>query len=249
MRRIVNYLEPLWRGSSLPAVVAADDGVTYVAKFRGAGAGARALCAEAIVAWLAELVDLPVPVTHALWLDDKLHTNHRRDEILDLLAASQGVNVGSMYIEGATLCTADEIRSKIQPERAAAVLWFDAFVGNVDRTAINPNIISKHDAVWLIDHGAALPFHYRWDRTGAHYAERAFFPVDQHVLAPVAGDLQVADERARDLINEDALWQILARVPEALLVNDTPFSSSDEHRAAYVDRLSARLHGARRFAL
>ena len=55
------YVVPLREGGSLPAVVDASDGRTYVVKFRGAGQGARALVAETIVAALALDLGLPVP--------------------------------------------------------------------------------------------------------------------------------------------------------------------------------------------
>jgi hypothetical protein len=36
------------------------------------------------------------------------------------------------------------------------VLWFDALVGNVDRTWRNVNMLRWHGAPYLIDHGATL---------------------------------------------------------------------------------------------
>ncbi len=48
------------------------------------------------------------------------------------------------------------------PDEAAAVVWFDAFVTNVDRTLRNVNILLHERRLWLIDHGAALFFHHNW---------------------------------------------------------------------------------------
>ena len=39
---------------------------------------------------------------------------------------------------------------------AADVVWLDALVMNVDRSARNPNLLLWHERLWLIDHGAAL---------------------------------------------------------------------------------------------
>ena len=47
------YVTPLREGGSLPGLVEADDDGLYVAKFRGAGQGLRALVAEVIVGELA----------------------------------------------------------------------------------------------------------------------------------------------------------------------------------------------------
>ncbi len=46
---IARYVTPLREGSSLPALVEADDGAEYVIKFRGAGHGVKALIAELLV--------------------------------------------------------------------------------------------------------------------------------------------------------------------------------------------------------
>ena len=58
---IVRYITPLREGSSLPALVGADDGAEYVAKFRGAGHGAKALVAELVAGEIGRSPGLPVP--------------------------------------------------------------------------------------------------------------------------------------------------------------------------------------------
>lgn len=42
------------------------------------------------------------------------------------------------------------------------MLWFDALIGNVDRSWRNPNLLFWHGWPYLIDHGAALAFHHNW---------------------------------------------------------------------------------------
>jgi len=44
--RATRYLTPLREGGSVPAIIEADDDGTYVAKFRGAAQGEKALVAE-----------------------------------------------------------------------------------------------------------------------------------------------------------------------------------------------------------
>ncbi|MGI8659115.1 MAG: HipA family kinase [Candidatus Limnocylindria bacterium] len=58
---ITRYIAPLREGSSLPALVEADDGREYVVKFRGAGHGAKALIAEVVVGEIGRALGLPVP--------------------------------------------------------------------------------------------------------------------------------------------------------------------------------------------
>ena len=55
------YVTPLREGGSLPAIVEADDAGLYVAKFRAAGQGPKALVAEVIAGELARAAGLRVP--------------------------------------------------------------------------------------------------------------------------------------------------------------------------------------------
>ena len=58
---VVQYLQPLREGGSLPAIVKADDEFLYVLKFRGAGQGRKALVAEYLGGELARALGLKVP--------------------------------------------------------------------------------------------------------------------------------------------------------------------------------------------
>ena len=66
---------------------------------------------------------------------------------------------------------------------AGRVLWFDALIGNVDRTRRNPNLLRWHGQLYLIDHGSSLTFHYNWPFLDKH-AERPF-SADGYVLRAV----------------------------------------------------------------
>ena len=53
---------------------------------------------------------------------------------------------------------------------AGRVMWFDALVGNADRSWRNPNMLLWHGKLYLIDHGATLTFHHRWETAAASVA-------------------------------------------------------------------------------
>ena len=75
---------------------------------------------------------------------------------------------------------------------ASAIVWLDALVGNVDRTARNVNMLWWHRQLWLIDHGAALVFQHQWDGYLAR-STLPFMPIKDHVLLPLASALAEAD--------------------------------------------------------
>ena len=147
-------------GGSLPAIVEADDDGMYVLKFRGAGQGPKALIAELVAGEIARAAGLPVPEIVFVELDPELARTEPDPEIQALIRASAGLNLALDYLPGAV--TFDPVAEKPDADLASAVVWFDAYVTNVDRTPRNTNMLIWHRRLWLIDHGAALYFHHTW---------------------------------------------------------------------------------------
>ncbi|MFO7170757.1 MAG: aminotransferase class I and II [Chloroflexota bacterium] len=241
------YVTPLREGGSLPAIVEADDDGMYVLKFRGAGQGPKVLIAELICGEIGRALGLPVPEIVFVEVDEALGRNEPDFEIQALVAASAGLNLGIDYLPGALGFDPLAVR-QVDPELAAAVVWFDALMTNVDRTPRNPNLLLWHRRLWLIDHGAALYVHHTW----ANYMERATSPftaIKDHVLLPAAGDLRAADAELAARVTPELVAAAVEAVPEEwLLAAQSPFADAAEHRAAYVAYLSRRLEAPRAFA-
>jgi hypothetical protein len=248
LRRLVGsrYVLPLREGGSLPAIVDTEVDGTFVVKFRGAGQGPKALIAEALVALLALEVGLPVPAPAVLDLDQGFGRGEPDPEIQDILRGSEGANFGLEYLPGALAFDPAVDGGLIAPELAAEIVWLDAYVTNVDRTARNTNLLVCGGRVWLIDHGAALFFHHRW----AGWRERiqsAFVQIADHVLLPLAGDLTLANQRLQGRLSESAIVSIVDAVPDEWFaaVPEDLFANTREQRQAYVAYLIERLHGPR----
>src|ERR671922_1236071 len=155
------YVTPLREGGSLPAIVEADDDGMYVLKFRGAGQGPKALIAELVAGEIARAAGLLVPEIVFMILDPELARTEPDPEIQHLIMASAGLNLALDYLPGAA--TFDPVVEKPDAELASSIVWFDAYVTNVDRTPRNTNMLVWHRRLWLIDHGAALYFHHTWN--------------------------------------------------------------------------------------
>jgi hypothetical protein len=232
------YVTPLHEGGSLPAIVEADDDGMYVLKFRGAGQGSRALIAEIIGGEMARALGLAVPEIVLMELDGDLARTEPDPEIQELIKNSAGLNVALDYLPGSIMF--DPVADHPPAPLASDIVWFDAFVTNVDRTARNTNMLMWHGRLTLIDHGAALYFHHSWD----NYLERsvdAFHRVKDHVLLPYAGELREADARSSARLSPALITDIVGMIPASWLSGPSPFSSSDEWRAAYVRYLVRRL--------
>src|SRR5262245_28939027 len=242
--RAVRYLTPLREGGSVPAVVEADDDGTYVAKFRGAAQGPRALVAELIGGEIGRLLGLPVPQLALIEVDAVLARSEPDPEIQALLRKSAGLNLALDYLPGA-LNWEPALAPPPDAALAAAVVWFDAFITNVDRTPKNPNMLRWHRALYLIDHGAALYFHHDWSRAAASVRSPSAM-VRNHALLPLAGDLRAADAALAPRITEAALTAIVAQVPDAWLTDDDG-RAPGAIRRAYVDHLCGRLAAPRDF--
>lgn len=237
------YVAPLREGGSLPGLVEADDDGLYVVKFRGAGQGPRALIAELVAGEVGRALGLPVPAIALVEIDRDLGQAEPDPEIRDLLRASPGLNLGLDYLPG-SLAYDPAAGRAVDAELAAEVVWFDALLTNVDRSARNPNLLIWHDRLWLIDHGAALYAHHNdWSLTGAW--NRPFPMGAEHVLLPRAGSIEAAHGRLAGVLDRAGLEEIVGLVPDGWLVlDDDPAAAPRARRTAYVDHLARRLEWA-----
>ena len=239
------YVTPLREGGSLPAIVEANDDGLYVLKFRGAGQGTKALIAELVAGEIARTLDLPVPEIVFVELDVLLGRSEPDYEIQSLIKASEGLNLALDYLPGSVAFDALDART-IDPLLASSIVWFDAYVTNVDRTPRNTNMLFWHKRLWLIDHGASLYFHH----TGTPYMERSrnpFTAIKNHVLLPVASKLREADTLLKDRLSPAILRDIVSLIPNSWLENDALYPNPNEHRAAYVAYLVDRLEASHIF--
>ena len=232
------YVTPLREGGSLPAIVEADDDGMYVLKFRGAGQGPKALIAELVAGEVARAAGLPVPEIVFVELDPELARTEPDPEIQALIRASAGLNLALDYLPGAV--TFDPVAEQPDAELASTVVWFDAYVTNVDRTPRNTNMLVWHRRLWLIDHGATLYFHHTW--TDYRERSRAPFPmIKDHVLLQFANSLHEVDALMTGRVTPDIIDSVVKLIPDTWLVEDSPFGESNQHRDAYMEYLLSRL--------
>lgn len=244
------YVQPLREGGSLPAVVDTHDGGLFVAKFRGAGQGVKALIAEIIVGLLARNAGLPAPEIALIDIRDSFGKQEPDPEIQDLLRASHGINFGARYLDGAFNFDANAVDEFISPELASRIVWFDSFVTNPDRTARNPNLMVCGRKPYLIDHGAALYAQHDWPSVDDTRTRAPFLLVKDHVLLAKSADIATADSELSQLLGGDVIPDVLEAVPDSLLTAPAvaaDFKSPDEARARYARYLKIRLESRRGF--
>lgn len=234
---VTRYVTPLREGGSLPAIAEADDGFLYVVKFRGAGQGIKSLIAELICGEIARLLGLKVPEIVFANVDEVFGRTEPDEEIQDLLKGSVGLNLGLHYLSGSV--TYDPVLNTIDPLLASKIVWLDCLIKNVDRTARNTNMLMWHKELWLIDHGAALYFHHSWSNFDEQ-ARQTFIQLKDHVLLPLATEIEAADTQFKNILNTDNITAIVNLVPDEWLSDGSAESPADK-RKVYINFLLTRL--------
>ncbi len=240
------YVTPLREGGSLPAIVEADDLGLYVLKFRGAGQGPRALVAELIAGEIGRALGLPVPEMVLVEVDAALGRNEPDTEIRELLKASVGLNLALDYLPGSAMFD-PAAKETVDADLASEVVWFDAFVTNVDRTPRNPNLLCWHTQA-LPDRPrrrALLPPQLA-GHPGGPGGDRPsrFAPMRDHVLLSWASRARGRRPAPAPAARRDLFQRILAAVPDDWLLPEPGLETPDEKRAAYLTYFERRLAAA-----
>lgn len=236
--QVIRYVTPLREGGSLPAIAEADDGFLYVLKFRGAGQGAKALVADFIGGEMARAAGFKVPEIVFANLDEAFGRTEPDEEIQDLLRASEGMNLGLHFLSGAI--TFDPAVTKVDSALASRIVWLDALLTNVDRTARNTNMLTWHNEIWLIDHGASLYFHHSW-QNWKEQSERPFTQVKDHVLLPAAGEIEKADAYLKTVLTPGKIRAIVEALPGNWLYDKEGRETTGEIREVYINFLNNRI--------
>lgn len=241
---VTRYVMPLREGGSLPALAEADDDFKYVLKFRGGGHGSKALVSELLGGELARRAGLRVPELVFLHLDEDFGRTEGDEEIQDLLRASRGLNLGLHFLSGAM--TWDVAVNHTDALTASLIVWLDAWITNVDRTARNTNMLLWNRELWLIDHGSSFYFHHNWD-SAARAAVSPFPYIKDHALLRDASKLEEVDRRMHEVFTPGLIDSVVALLPDTWLEQSEPGVAPGEQRRVYSDFLKTRLENSKIF--
>ena len=144
--------------------------------------------------------------------------------------------------------TFDPVVEKLSVDLASRIVWFDAYVTNVDRTVRNTNMLMWHRRLWLIDHGATLYFHHSqgWQNDLSRARDR--FPlVKDHVLLRTATMLEEIDAALAGALAPEIIAGIVELIPDRWLADGSSASEGARYRAAYRRYLLDRRASPRAF--
>lgn len=234
-------MQPLREGGSLPALAEADDDFKYVLKFKGNGHGVKALIAELIGGEISRALGLRIPELVFANLDEAFGRTEGDEEIQDLLKSSQGTNLALHFLSGAI--NFDPVVTTVDAKLASQIVWLDAFITNIDRTARNTNMLVWNKQVWLIDHGACLNFQYTWTDWEIK-AKSPFAYIKEHVLLKQATELADTNTAFKKLLSVEVIRHIVNLIPEEWLHWEGEDEQPETIRETYFQFLSIRLANA-----
>ena len=219
-------------------------------KLRGAGQGTGALVAEIVVGALCDALGLNTPARSLVRIPRGVESTDRNDELRWLLDASEGLNLGFTYLDGASNLGLSQLDS-VNRDDAAAIVWLDGLVMNPDRTRRNPNLMWWHDRLWLIDHGAALGFQYEWSSVSELSTGLPMPTHEPHLLRDRVTDLDAWDDIFAARLTREVIDDAVAQAPDDFLAPLLPAAkpatpdSIRRRRAAYGAFLWKRLKAPR----
>lgn len=238
------YSAPLREGGSLPVLGEGDDGFMYAVKLGGGGHGAKALISEYLGGMIATAAGLAVPELVFAGVSEEFGRTEPDEEVRQLLQASTGTNLGLHFLRGAYAW--DVAVNRADPELASAIVWVDAFIANVDRTAKNTNMLLWNNRLWLIDHGSSFYFHHNWDGW-ERQALSPFAYVKDHALLQQASRMLEADSLMRQRITPAFLRALAASIPGEWLAKSFPGIAPTEQRKVYGEFMLRRLENSEIF--
>lgn len=216
-QELTRYILPLREGGSLPGLAEADDGFRYAVKFKGAGHGAKGVISELIGGLVAKALKFNVPEYVLLRLGPLFGITEPDVEVQELLRKSEGLNLGLHFLDRAY--TFEPAVNNTDPLFASKLVWLDAYLTNIDRTRLNPNMMMWNGQVWLIDHGASLYFHHS-GRDPEEAAKDPFPYIRNHIMLPYATRIEEADRLMRQAITPRTLGKIVDLIPDEWLADE-----------------------------
>ncbi|CAN5168066.1 hypothetical protein BH23BAC1_BH23BAC1_22810 [soil metagenome] len=187
---------------------------------------------------IARTLGLRVPEIVFANLDPILSRTEGDEEIQDLIKFSGGLNIGLHYLTGAL--SYDPLVTSLDSTLASQIVWLDLLIMNVDRTPRNTNMLVWHKELWLIDHGASFYLHHA-DPDIAKKGEKAFPLVKDHVLLPLASELEAVDKIYRSILTAEKIEGIVSIIPDQWLSENSSGMSAYEIKEAYSRFLESRV--------
>jgi hypothetical protein len=152
-------------GTTQPMAIWGADTTTgergkFVVKFVGSSRmSVKSSCRELLGCWMAKELEIPVVEPVIVNISEAFVSTTLGQKGYQSALKSIGFNFGSMYEEGFSEFPQNNFKlSNALTEKAKMIFMFDMFIGNADRGAGKPNVLSNGESLLILDHELAFSF-------------------------------------------------------------------------------------------
>ncbi len=124
----------------------------------GQGMSPGSLVRELLASFIARELELDVPQPVVIEITQPFVEIMRGIQGFQQVSRSIGLNFGCEYLKGASRLPQGQPMGPLIRKKALEILIFDAFIENIDRNSIKPNVLVRNDNVFVIDHEKAFSF-------------------------------------------------------------------------------------------
>ena len=186
------------------------------------------LTCELVSALLAKKLGLCVPDPSLILISTEFAESISVPHISSVMKASIGLNFGSALVTGgSSTWPVDKPLTLLLEEKASEIVAFDAMIQNPDRRTDKPNVLSKSQEIYIIDHEMAFSFlHTIGSAHPQPYTPEAFsWFLRRHLFYGYFRGKDLKLDRfiaAIRLTSEDDIAQIFDTIPNAWKNDATP---------------------------
>lgn len=162
MKLVSNFIRDMDLGTTKPSLVEASDEKLYVLKCVNEECNGKGLFNELVASRLGELLNIPMPNTELLYLEDEIINNN---EFYLKINAISGTCFGSEYIAGTNAISPAILKNITNQSDIPSIILFDQVIMNQDRSPNPGNLYydKKGKKLLAIDHSHIFRNGLIWD--------------------------------------------------------------------------------------
>lgn len=182
-----------------------------------------------ITEWIANklggFLQIPVLPLTGVFIDANFAAQAGDPETRELVERSAGLNLGTPYLPDAAIYQARST-PRFDEVLKQQIFFFDVFLLNIDRTAINPNMIIHGDKLWCLDFSSAMEIRrlitgepYREHVLLKHLKQHPFYGENLNAYGFIKQLREIPDDRLCAIVDTlPAVWLDHLRVPRNVTI-------------------------------
>ncbi|CAN5482648.1 hypothetical protein BH10BAC5_BH10BAC5_24590 [soil metagenome] len=231
------------KGSSLPVSITTSDQNKYFVKLKGTGEGTIALISDFISTKLGIFLGLPVLDPTLINLTSNVKILLKDEELYELIKASYGKNLAFKLLKD-TNEYSDKYYGKLLENSVKDLIFlFDCFLLNIDRTAINHDVVVSQNRAYVLDFGASFLYREIINKIGYSKSPQIAGQLKRNIFYREGIDPNIFGKKL-SLISKENIDFIIKEIPDEWLNYLNVDIGNDEIRTKLTDRIILKINDA-----